>query len=41
MLYNERLKDVITIVEEKNPLLLNEIYKGASGGMMMNSKHYQ
>lgn len=28
LLMQERLKDVITIVEEKNPILVNEIFKG-------------
>jgi hypothetical protein len=29
----ERLKDVMKIVEEKNPLLVQEVYKGSTAGI--------
>ena len=31
VLMQERLKDIMTIVREKNPILLQEIYKGTKG----------
>jgi hypothetical protein len=31
VLMQERLKDIMTIVKDKNPILLQEIYKGTQG----------
>lgn len=38
LIMQERLKDVMGIVEQRNPMLLNEICKGASAGFSAKPK---